>query len=90
MPDGLQFTIPFIPAADDDACQPISGSLVMQVPLETPQRVRLSFDAADGSPHPAGSEPFQGEVANAFCRVRYAPGLQGGLPCVIEFLRSGK
>ncbi|MFV2066652.1 MAG: DUF6259 domain-containing protein, partial [Pirellulales bacterium] len=84
--DGSAIPFEFVPTADFDAENHITGTVVAQLPQGGDRRLRLTFDSP--ATPPAG--PWQGTVATPWFSVIHDPARQGGLPASITFSKTGK
>lgn len=83
--DGRTVPMQFVPDADFDANERISGTAVLRLPPGAGGSVRLVF-GAEARKETEGATV----VSTPFYQVAHTPGKQGGLPSKITFPKTGK
>jgi hypothetical protein len=76
----------FVPDDGFDGRQRIAGTVVMRLPEQGDQRVRLAFSSAE----PVSAETWDGTATTSAFTVEHDPNKLGGLPWQITFGASGK
>ncbi len=83
--DESEVPLQFVPAADFDPAENVSGILILKRPKDDDGALRLVFGEA-----PAETARWDGSVATDHYVVHHDAGKMGGLPSRIEFPSTGK